>query len=240
MKKTRPRLSKSKYEAFLAWQKRQEERRVLVIGDTHEPFCLEHYLEHCVRVKEKYQCNIVVHIGDLIDNHFSSYHETDPDGFSAGQELHYAKKKVKRWKEAFPVVTWIKGNHDAIPERKLKTAGLSADMLKPMNELLDVPQWAYTISHEIDNVQYIHGQGGKANTKITKDMMSTVQGHLHTEANITYKVGKNFKVFGMQVGCGINKDSYAMAYGRDFPKPAIGCGVVLENGRLPVIEMMDL
>ena len=45
-------------------------------------------------------------------------------------------------------------------------------------------------------------------------MQSTVQGYLHTQAYCEYTVGRNFKIFGMQVGCGIDFSSYAMAYAK--------------------------
>ena len=65
-------------------------KNVLVIGDLHLPFTLKGYLEHCIETYYKHNCNEVVFIGDIIDNHASSYHETDPDGHSAGQELKLA------------------------------------------------------------------------------------------------------------------------------------------------------
>ena len=58
-------------------------------------------------------------------------------------------------------------------------------------------------------------------------MMSTVQGHLHTQSYVEWYVGQNFKIFGMQVGCGIDHNSYAMAYAKRGKKPAISCGVVI-------------
>jgi hypothetical protein len=44
----------------------------------------------------------------------------------------------------------------------------------------------------------------------------------------------------MQVGCGIDRDSHAMAYGRVYKKPVISCGVVLENGTFPIVIPMNL
>ena len=70
-------------------------------------------------------------------------------------------------------------------------------------------------------------------------MQSTVQGRHHTDAYVQWKVGSNSKIFGMQVGCGIDKESYAMAYGKWFPKPAIGAGVVI-NGKTAINVLMDL
>jgi len=44
----------------------------------------------------------------------------------------------------------------------------------------------------------------------------------------------------MQVGCGVNAKTYAMAYAKNYGKPAIGCGVVLEDGKRPFNILMDL
>jgi hypothetical protein len=70
--------------------------------------------------------------------------------------------------------------------------------------------------------------------------MSTVQGHLHTQAYTEYVVGQNFKIYGSQVGCGINHKAYAMAYAKYGKKPAIGCMVVLDNGKTPINLLMNL
>jgi hypothetical protein len=71
-------------------------------------------------------------------------------------------------------------------------------------------------------------------------MMNTVQGHLHTKSYVVNFVGQNYRVFGVQVGCGIDHDSYAMAYCKYGKKPAIGCSVVLNNGTLPINLLMPL
>ena len=80
----RPRLKGQKLKSFQKWNKK--ENRVLIIGDTHCPFDLDTYLDFLVDTYNAYNCNRVVHIGDEIDNHYSSYHETDADGV-----LHLAK-----------------------------------------------------------------------------------------------------------------------------------------------------
>ncbi len=74
-----------------------EARNILVIGDLHEPFCLDGYLEFCLEQYETYNCNQVIFIGDILDNHAFSYHEPDPDGMSAGYELEKTIKKVAKW-----------------------------------------------------------------------------------------------------------------------------------------------
>ena len=67
----------------------------------------------------------MVFIGDIIDNHYSSYHEQDPDGKSAGDELDMAIDKIKKWYKAFPEAIVIIGNHDRIVSRKVFSSGLS-------------------------------------------------------------------------------------------------------------------
>lgn len=236
----RPRLTNEEYDLILKRRQSQSDSRVLVIGDLHEPFCLDGYLEHCKVQYDEYECNEVVLIGDVVDNHFASYHETDPDGFSGGDELALAIFKIKKWYETFSKATWILGNHDRLINRKAMTGGLSKKWIKPYNEVLEVPGWTMTEEYVLNDVQYIHGEGGTARSRMRKDLMSTVQGHLHTQAYIEYGVGKNYKIYGFQVGCGIDNKSFSMAYAKNFPKPAIGCGVILEDGKVPILKMMEL
>ena len=214
-------------------------KNVLVIGDLHLPFTLKGYLEHCIETYYKHNCNEVVFIGDIIDNHASSYHETDPDGYSAGQELKLAIQQVKNWYQAFPKATIIIGNHDRLIMRKAYSSGLSKLWIKDYAEVLGTPGWNFTESIEIDDVLYIHGEGGVARTRARRDLCSIVQGHLHTQASVDWIVGKNFKIFACQTGCGIDAKAYAMAYAKEFAKPAIGCAVIL-NGKTVFNEMMDL
>lgn len=233
----RPRLSGQKKEAYLNITK--EENRVLVIGDLHEPFCLDGYFEFCVDTYNKYNCNKVVFIGDIIDNHYSSYHETDADGMGGGQELDLAINKLKKWYKQFPEATITIGNHDRIIMRKAQTSSVPRKWIKDYKEVLETPKWEFVDRIVIDGVQYVHGEGGTAHAKCRADMMPTVQGHLHTQCYTQWFVGANFKVFGMQVGCGIDHDAYAMAYAKRGKKPAIACGVVI-GGHTPINKLMNL
>jgi metallophosphoesterase superfamily enzyme len=237
MSEIRPRLKGQIKKAYKNLIKK--EKRVLIIGDLHEPFCLDEYLEHCVNTYNNYNCNKVVFIGDVIDNHYSSYHESDPDGYGAGEELERAIDRLQRWFKAFPKADVTIGNHDRLIRRKAFSGGIPKAWIKEYSEVLNTPTWNFTDRVVIDNVQYIHGESGKAIKKSKDDMMSTVQGHRHTELGVEYAVGVNFKVFGLSVGCGINHETYAMAYGKNFKKPAIGCGVVF-GGKIGLAVPMEL
>jgi predicted phosphodiesterase len=218
----------------------EQVRNVLVIGDLHEPFCLDGYLDFCKEQYDKFACNQVIFIGDIIDNHYSSYHETDADGMGGGDELELAIKRIARWYEAFPKARVIIGNHDRLIMRKAQTSAIPSKWIKSYKQVLEVPNWTFTERYEQDNVQYIHGEGGTARTKCRADMMNTVQGHLHTQCYTEHYVGQNYRIFGTQAGCGINFSEYSFSYAKAGRKPAIGCAVVLENGTIPINLLMEL
>ena len=213
-------------------------KNVLVIGDLHLPFTLEGYLEHCIKVYKKYNCDTVVFIGDILDLHFTSYHETSTEGYGATQEHDLAVEMLRKWYKAFPKAYVTIGNHDALIYRKAMSAGISKRWIQNYSQVLGTPGWEWVTDVVIDDVLYTHGTTN-AYTKAKQNLMSTVQGHLHSQAGIQFYVGAKSRIFGFQIGCGVDMKSYAMEYGRNFPKPVISCGVVIE-GLHPYLEVMNL
>tara|TARA_B110000967_G_scaffold195215_1_gene224481 strand:- start:417 stop:1127 length:711 start_codon:yes stop_codon:yes gene_type:complete len=224
MYQERPRLSGNKLAAYNHINK--EERRILVIGDIHAPFELDGYFEFCKETYANYNCNQVIFIGDIIDNHYSSFHSTDPDGLGGATELEYAIEDIQKWSKEFPVADVLIGNHDRIIMRKAFDSAIPKQWIKSYNDVLGT-NWNWTERVVYNNIQFCHGEGGTARTKAKNDMQSTVQGHIHTQAYTEWMVGRNFRIFGMQVGCGVDGDSYAAAYAKNFKKQAIGCGVII-------------
>jgi len=217
-----------------------EREGILIIGDLHEPFTREEYLDFCVEMYNKHNLKDVIFIGDLLDNHFSSYHETDPDGHGAAEELSKAKKNIKRWYEAFPEAKVMIGNHDLLPNRKAMTAGLSKNWIRPVGEVLDVPNWEFLENYIQDDVLFCHGIGRKAKNRAVQDGISVCQGHYHSESYVHWFVGKNHKWFALQIGCGLSDKTYAAAYGRHFAKMHINVGVIKDHGNLAFLEYMNL
>jgi metallophosphoesterase superfamily enzyme len=218
-----------------------DNQNVLVIGDLHEPFCLEGYLEHCVETYHKYKCNKVVFIGDVIDNHYSSYHETDSNGMGGSDELDFAIQKIAKWYKAFPDADVTIGNHDRIIMRKAQTSSIPSKWIKQYKDVLETPNWNFTEEVIYNNVRYVHGdKSSKARTAAKRDMMSTVTGHFHTDLYVEWMFGKTRAIFAMGVGCGINSKSYAMGYMQGGKKEAVACGVVLNNGQTPITIPMPL
>jgi metallophosphoesterase superfamily enzyme len=222
----RPRLKGKVLKAYNNLIK--SETRVLVIGDLHEPFCLDGYLEFC---KEQYlvnNCNKVVFIGDVIDSHYSSYHESDADGMGGKAELELAINKLRKWYKAFPDADVTLGNHDRIIIRKAQSSNIPSMWIKEFAEVLETPNWRFVTDVYIDEVRYVHGdKSGKPRMAAKRDMVSTVSGHYHTDFYCEWLFGKTRAIFALATGCGIDSKSYAMGYMQGGKKEAIGLGVVI-------------
>lgn len=218
----------------------------LIIADTHLPFEVKDYLQFCKQIEKKFKCKRVVHIGDLVDNHAISYHEHDPDGWSPADEMREVDKKLVKWFKAFPKLHLCIGNHDSLVDRKGKTVGLPRRCFNQFRNIWNLPSgWKDDFDFEFDSVRYQHGTGfsGKYGhiSAMEANRQSTVIGHLHSVAGVGFSANSRECIFGMCVGCGIDRKKYAFAYGKDFRrKPIIGCGVVLEGGKFPMFIPMDL
>jgi len=224
----RPRIKKQVKQAYLNLTKKED--RILVIGDLHEPFCLDGYLKFCKETYLKYNCNKVIFIGDIIDNHYSSYHESSADGLGGKYELEQAVKKLSKWYKAFPVADVTLGNHDRIIIRKAQSSNIPSQWIKNYKEVLKTPKWNYVTDVFYNDVRFVHGdKSGKPRMATKRDMVSTVSGHYHTDMYVDWMFGKTRAIFGMAVGCGIDSSSYAMGYMQGGKKEAIGCGIVVGN-----------
>jgi len=222
--------------------------RVLIIGDTHCPAMHPKYVGFLKGVEKKYNCNRVVHIGDLVDWNAISYHEKDPEMPSAKEEYRRARLQVGRLYRAFPRVDYLMGNHSDLPARKAKTAGLIEDLMMPFKAVWGIEGWNIHRRYAdliIDGVIYRHGDKGKAGARLAAfrnaDNMhrSVVQGHLHTQCGFEFGANDDRAFFGMQVGCGVLPNHPNMNYAKVYSnRPILACGVVI-NGE-PTIERMKL
>lgn len=210
---------------------------VLVIGDTHAPCMRKGYVDFLKRVADAWGPDRIVHIGDLVDWHAISYHEKQAGTPTAEQEARLSRRQVQQIAEAFPKADWLIGNHDALPERRAQTHGLPVDLLKSNNEYWQIGWKVHDRFSQlrIDGVIYSHGESGAqglhaAYNQAKENFRSTVIGHLHGNAGVRWAANREFRVFGMSVGCGVDHKKLQMAYGRKFArKPFLGCGVVVDG-----------
>ena len=96
------------------------------------------------KVKKAFNCTNYLNVGDILDHHAGSFHESEPDALSPEDEYYAAQKYGRELQAMFPNMIISEGNHDKIPKRKLKTAGLPASMVGDYNALYgfkDSWQW---------------------------------------------------------------------------------------------------
>lgn len=221
--------------------------RVLVIGDTHCPAMLPEYVGFLDEMYDLWDCDTVVHIGDLVDWASISYHPKAPSLKDSEREFAAALEQVQDLASVFPTAYWLIGNHDSLTERQATDLGLPLQVLKNYNDLWEI-DWSVVPRFqtlEIDGVRYSHGETGRggqfpAIAQAADTFQSTVIGHFHSAAGVVYKANENARYFGMNVGCGVDYHRAAMQYGVKYPrKPVLGCGIVLD-GTTAVFEPMPL
>lgn len=208
---------------------------VLAIPDCHIPFHHPDAFKFLAAVKKKYKPNEFIHLGDLEDWHSISMHDHDPNGLSPGLELQALRKAVKPLFKLFPKLKICTSNHGDLPLRRAFKFGMPSELIKSHKEILQAPDgWQLAESWEVDDIVYEHGEsfsGAQGAIKSANaNMQSTVIGHIHAFAGIQYSANQKHLIFGFNVGCLINRHSYAFAYGKKIKaKPILGCGIIQDG-----------
>ena len=76
-------------------------KSVLIISDTHIPYHVPELIAYLKLLKKKYSFDKVIHIGDELDKHALSFHDSDPDLPSAGDELKLSLPTVHELEKLF-------------------------------------------------------------------------------------------------------------------------------------------
>lgn len=217
-------------------------KSVLLIGDSHLPYEHSDYLEFIKAVSKYYNCRIHIHMGDFEDKHAISFHKSDSDLFSAGHELEMVIEKTKEWFKAFPRLKMLDSNHGSLVFRRAKSDGIPLKYYKELKDVYETPTWSWheeiLLSTNQGDVYLCHGKSGTYNKLAREVGCSAVQGHFHGKFEITWANSVFKERFNMFVGCGINRESLAFAYGKNnMPQPILGCGVIDEEGNPIIIKM---
>lgn len=220
--------------------------RVLVIGDTHSPAMLDGYLDFLVDCYNDWDCDRVVHVGDLADNCALSFHLKKPQLKDPMREYELALEQIDQLTRTFPEADLLLGNHDVLPYRWCAEVGIPVEMMRNYGSIFNLPQtWKVHGRYSqlvIDGVIYQHGDRGRASAVLNakQEFASVVQGHHHSKAGVEYHANLNARIFGMQVGCGTDHKHLSQEYGVKFSsKPIISCGIVLD-GVTAIVEPMVL
>ena len=219
--------------------------RILIISDLHIPYHHPDTIAFLKAVKEKYKPTRVISVGDEVDNHAMSFHDSDPDLLSAGDELQKSIEQLQPIYKMFPEMDLVDSNHGSMVYRKGKHHGIPRKYLKSYGDILEAPKkWKW--QHELiltlpnrQNLYIVHGISKDGLKLATSQGMNVIQGHYHTCFNITYGSSPAQLFWSMQVGCLIDDDSLAFHYNKITPgRPIIGLGMVIDSQ--PVLIPMIL
>jgi predicted phosphodiesterase len=217
--------------------------RLLIIGDTHLPYTRRHYLRFCKDLYKEYKCDSVLHIGDVVDSSAISFHIKNPEMPNAKLEYERTYEAVKNWHGAFPKAKVCIGNHDARIIRVAGSVNIPSQLLKSYRELWDTPGWDWQWEHTVDGVYYMHGEGNRglhpAYNTMRKMALSVILGHSHSAAGIKWLVNPHARLFGMDVGCGIDDKALAFQYNQfNKIRSVISAAVVIDG--MPYLELMPM
>jgi hypothetical protein len=210
-------------------------KRILVISDYHAPYHREDAIAFLKEIKKQHNPDFVVSIGDLLDQHALSFHDTNPDLPSAGHELSLAKEYIKELENLFPQLIEIDSNHSSMIFRRALKHGLPKAYLKDYGDFLGTKKWKWVddLVITLPNKQrclFTHGRSADVLKVSQTNGMNCVQGHYHTKFLIEYWANPDNLFWGMQVGCLINQKSLAFEYAKNFKtRFIIGCGMIIDS-----------
>lgn len=217
---------------------------ILFIGDMHIPYHHKDSFKYLKAMKAKYRPKLVVSVGDLADFHDMSFHDSDADLMSAGDELKALRRYSKELEKMFPNMHIVGSNHGDLPARKAFAAKMPQSLLRPYNEIYGVGKgWKFTndltITHKSETIYVAHGICKDGIKLAARRGVCFVSGHYHSVSKIDYVSNPFNLLWSMQTGCLIDKDSLAFAYNKlDLERPIISSGVVV--GGQPRLEPMVL
>ena len=211
-------------------------KSVLVISDLHIPYHHPDAFDFLTALKKKYKPDLVVNIGDELDQHALSFHDSNPDLMSAGDELRCSKRYIKELEKIFPEMTLVHSNHSSLVYRRALKHGLPVDYLRSYNEYLNVSnKWKWVDDLRItlsDGTRAFFTHGMSADVLRLSMQMGchVIQGHYHSKFSIGYFSNPDALIWSMQVGCLTSQKSMAFDYAKNFKNRFIvGCGMIIEG-----------
>jgi len=209
---------------------------VLVISDIHFPYHHHNTLSFLEAIKKLFKPDRILLTGDELDYHALSFHDKDPELFSASEELSRSIEYMKELYGIFPKADIVESNHGSMVYRKQKFHGIPRAVFKDYNAILEAPrmwQWHRDLTIELCDKRKAYLCHGKTpnGLKLSQSMgMNVIQGHHHSVFDVQYWANPSDIFLAMTVGCLIDDNAYAFAYNKiTIKRPIIGCGIILEG-----------
>jgi hypothetical protein len=126
------------------------------------------------------------------------------------------------------------GNHDSLPERKRRTAGLAAKAFTGYSAYYETKGWTWQREFIIPafrhNLWFRHSWAKAHMNRGGIGGHSIICGHTHTEAGIRWAQYPSHSTFSLYTGCGIDPTHPAFAYGADHGnQPILSCATIIDG-----------
>jgi len=210
--------------------------RILVISDLHVPYHHPDTFDFLKALHKKYKFTRAVSVGDECDKHALSFHDSDPDLPSAGDELQATIKAMQPLYKLFPKLDLVDSNHGSMAMRKALHHSIPKKYIRAYGDVIDAPKgwkWHNDLTFKVpggEEVYVCHGLSSNIMKVVAQRGLCIIQGHYHTLASIGYLGNPNHLLWGLQVGCSINSKALAFAYDRlNVSRPIISHGGIIDG-----------
>jgi len=214
---------------------------IFCLSDMHHPYAHPDLYPFLKALKAKYLKGIsskkikIVCLGDELDYHASSYHESSTQLPSAGLEHHKAIENIQPLFDLFPTMDLLESNHGSLAYRKANTAGLPPQVLKSYREQITAPRgwrWHFdlTLRSGPSTIYFHHGKSASPGKLSQAMAMCSVQGHFHEKFHVSYWGSPQGLFWDAHIGCLIDWKSMAFAYAKNnIKRPVIGTGIIVDG-----------
>lgn len=229
----------------ISFLKQKQYNSILVIPDMHAPYQHQDTMRFLRAVRDAFSPDLVVNLGDELDHHALSFHDSDPNLDSAGMELERAKKVMHELHAEFPQMLICHSNHGSMHYRRSKAHGIPVQMIRKYRDILfpggEGRGWSWAFGWRVDTaagpVLFRH-QSANILGDAAHEGANLMVGHSHGNYSVQYSASSHALYWGAYGGCLIDKDSMAFAYGKHTSKkPIVGCTVILD-GKPMLIPMV--
>ncbi len=211
-------------------------RKILCVSDLHIPAHHPQAFDFLKALKKKIKPDLIVCGGDELDKHALSFHDSDPDLPSAGDELRQSKKYIWQLKKIFPKMLILHSNHSSLIYRKALKHGMPRAYLRSYNEFLEVDKgwvWVEDLNLTLSDGSkcfFTHGMTADGIKLAMQYGLNCVQFHFHSKFNIQYFSNPDNLIWSAQFGCLTKQSSYNFLYTKNHrSRFVIGTGAIIDG-----------
>jgi metallophosphoesterase superfamily enzyme len=192
-------------------------------------------LDFIRRIKQKYELNRLICMGDLVDIHTGGRWGQLPGAHGAKTEWELAVEMIGELTDMFPNALMAIGNHDARAFRAASKMGITDEMIKSINDVYKLPPtWKLYQNFRYNTVygpcMVMHGHDfsgpGAADKWYNKLHTSVIIGHVHTAPGMRFYQTPDGTRYSAIIPCLADEKSVAMEYAAAFGGCFVnGCAV---------------